>query len=252
MNAEDKLRLAVLLDTAGDFLRDGHWRDRDAPVFADGADIEGAAIGSTNDTIDTASTANGDTLEAIAAAVRSCTACGLCAMRILAAPGEGAAHPRVLVIGEAPGSEEDEKGRPFIGPAGQLLDRMLASIALSRSTNCFITNTVKCRPPGNRTPLPAETAACAPFLARQIRLLQPAFILCMGRVAAQTMLHTSEGIGHIRGRFFDYRADTADAADRGEPIPLIATYHPSALLREPNLKRPAWEDLKKLLERLQT
>lgn len=239
MTAEDKTRLAALLDTAGDFLRDGHWRDREAPAFEDdAAAARGIAYA-------------GDTPEAIAGDIRSCSACGLCEVRILAVPGEGVRQPRVLVIGEAPGSEEDEKGRPFVGPAGRLLDRMLAGIALSRSTNCFITNTVKCRPPGNRVPLPAETAACAPFLIRQIRTVRPAFILCMGRVAAQTMLRTDEGIGRLRGTFFEYTMDAASGAAAAS-IPLIATYHPSALLRDASLKRPAWEDLKKLFTRLQT
>ncbi|MDR0375684.1 MAG: uracil-DNA glycosylase [Treponema sp.] len=251
MTAEDKTRLAALLDTAGDFLRDGHWRERETPVFEDDVTVDNAAQTIAGD-------GGGDSLEAaaaiaaiaaIAAEVRECRACGLCDLRILPVPGEGVQRPLVLVVGEAPGSEEDERGKPFVGVAGHLLDRMLASINLSRETNCFITNTVKCRPPGNRDPSPEETEACASFLARQIRVLRPAYILCMGRIAAQTMLRTSEGIGRLRGTFFDYTPDSAAGAPA---IPLIATYHPSALLRDANLKRPAWEDLKKLLARLQT
>ncbi|MDR0557371.1 MAG: uracil-DNA glycosylase [Treponema sp.] len=242
MTAEDKTRLAALLDTSGDFLRDEHWREREAPLFEDDA---------ADSVAQTAMGAGGDSLETIAADVRECRVCGLCGLRILPVPGEGVRQPLVLVIGEAPGSEEDERGKPFVGAAGRLLDRMLASINLSRTTNCFITNTVKCRPPGNRDPSPQETAACAPFLARQIRILRPAYILCMGRIAAQTMLRTSEGIGRLRGKFFDYTPDCPLDNAVIAPIPLIATYHPSALLRDANLKRPAWEDLKTLLAHIQ-
>jgi DNA polymerase len=147
-----------------------------------------------------------------------------------------------MVIGEGPGADEDAAGRPFVGRAGKLLDDMLASrgqIGLYRDKNCFIANVVKCRPPENRDPLPEETAACAPFLARQIALLKPLLILAVGRISAQTLLKTGEGIGKLRGRFYDY-----------EGVPLLPTYHPSALLRSPELKRPVWEDLKKLRTKL--
>jgi DNA polymerase len=116
---------------------------------------------------------------------------------------------------------------------------MLASIELSRNTNCFIANVVKCRPPNNRDPLPEETAACASFLERQIQVLKPRFILCAGRIAAQTLLKTDEPVGKLRGSFKTFRAGGCD-------IPLLVTYHPSALLRNEELKRPAWEDLKTL------
>jgi DNA polymerase len=116
---------------------------------------------------------------------------------------------------------------------------MLKAIGLSRDTNCFIANVIKCRPPGNRDPVPEETIACASHLKRQIKILEPRFILSVGRISAQTLLKTGEPIGKIRGKFFDYHTD-----DR--TIPLIATYHPSALLRNEELKRPAWEDLKML------
>jgi DNA polymerase len=147
-----------------------------------------------------------------------------------------------LVIGEGPGAEEDATGRPFVGKAGKLLDDMLASrgqIGLYRDKNCFIANVVKCRPPENRDPLPEEIAACAPFLARQIALLKPRIILAAGRISAQTLLRAEEGIGKLRGRFYDYGG-----------IPLLPTYHPSALLRNEDLKRPAWEDLKTLRSKL--
>jgi DNA polymerase len=141
-----------------------------------------------------------------------------------------------MAIGEGPGEEEDKRGLPFVGPAGQLLDKMLASIGLSRETNCYIANIVKCRPPGNRNPERDEAEACARFLRRQIALLKPRFMLALGRVAAQSLLgEHSKGIGALRGQVLEY-------AD----IPLVCTYHPSALLRDESLKRPAWEDLKLL------
>jgi DNA polymerase len=148
-----------------------------------------------------------------------------------------------MVIGEGPGAEEDAQGRPFVGRAGQLLDKMLESIGLSRDTNCFIANVVKCRPPFNRDPFPEETAACAHFLRRQITLLQPKFILAAGRVAAQTLLETTEPIGRLRGRFWELTVGDMT-------FPLLATYHPAALLRNEDLTRPSWEDLKLLREKL--
>jgi DNA polymerase len=189
------------------------------------------------------STANGDTsadsLELVAADVYGCTACKLSVTRTNAVPGEGVQRPLVMVIGEGPGADEDATGRPFVGRAGQLLDKMLASIGLSRESNCYIANVIKCRAPGNRDPQPDETAACASFLLRQIQLLQPRFILCAGRIAAQTLLNTSTPIGKLRGKFTDFQVgDTT--------IPFLPTYHPSALLRNEDLKRPAWEDLKLL------
>ena len=154
-------------------------------------------------------------------------------------PGEGAENPLVMVIGEGPGADEDRLGRPFVGKAGQLLDKMLVSISLSREKNAYIANIVKCRPPGNRDPLPEEAAACMPFLREQIDAVRPRAILVVGRIAAKNLLNTEEGIGRLRGRFFDYCG-----------IPLMPTYHPSALLRNESLKRPAWEDLKAFRERL--
>jgi DNA polymerase len=152
-------------------------------------------------------------------------------------------QPLVMVIGEGPGRDEDEQGRPFVGRAGQLLDKMLGSIGLSRNSNCFIANVVKCRPPNNRDPYPEETASCAHFLERQIKALKPKFILIAGRVAAQTLLKTTEPIGKIRGKFSEFETDSG-------AIPLLITYHPAALLRNEDLKRPAWEDLKLLRSKL--
>lgn len=174
-------------------------------------------------------------LAALQSRALSCTACVLSAARKHVVFGEGVPSPTVLVVGEGPGAEEDSQGLPFVGASGKLLDKMLSSIGLSRVENCYIANIVKCRPPNNREPAPDERAACMPFLREQIRLLSPKAILCAGRTAAQALLNTTEGINRLRGRNYDY-----------EGIPLVATYHPSALLRDETLKRPAWEDLKRL------
>ncbi len=179
--------------------------------------------------------AAGASLDDIAAQVRTCTRCALHRGRKQAVPGEGAAAPRVLVIGEGPGAEEDATGRPFVGPAGQLLDRMLKAIELDRAANCFIANVVKCRPPGNRDPLPEESAACLPYLRAQIAALRPRAILAVGRVAAQILTGLTAGVGELRRRQLSY-----------EGIPLAVTYHPSAVLRDSSLRRPVWEDLKRL------
>jgi DNA polymerase len=231
MTAEEKRTLACFLDLASDALAPGYRSAEREYQFDD----------------DSASPANpeiyADSLEQIADEIRACGNCPLVKGRTNAAPGEGVPQPDVLVIGEGPGAEEDAQGRPFVGRAGQLLDRMLESIGLSRTTNCFIANVVKCRPPFNRDPFPEETAACAHFLQRQITLLKPKFILAAGRVAAQTLLETTESIGRLRGKFTELTVGTMS-------IPLLVTYHPAALLRNEDLKRPAWEDLKLLRAKL--
>ncbi len=183
--------------------------------------------------------ASGIDLAADAAEASLCARCRLGFSRRKVAFGEGSPAPLVLVIGEGPGAEEDAQGRPFVGPAGKLLDKMLTSVGLSRDSNCYIANIVKCRPPGNRDPAPDEKEACLYWLERQIEALAPLVILALGRVAAGTLLGTEDGIGRLRGRWFERRG-----------IPLISTYHPSALLRDESLKRPAWEDLKVLKFRL--
>ena len=167
------------------------------------------------------------------AQIRQCQRCKLCKGRTQAVPGTGVFNPAVLVIGEGPGADEDAQGLPFVGMAGQLLDKMLAAINLSRNTNCYIANIVKCRPPKNRDPEPEESDACRSYLEAQIAILKPAMILAVGRIAIQNLLQTSQGIGQLRGKILSYNN-----------IPLVATYHPSALLRNQDLKRPAWEDLK--------
>lgn len=179
------------------------------------------------------------TLKGIAETVRECRRCGLCETRNRTVPGTGAENPLVMIIGEGPGAEEDRQGLPFVGKAGQYLDKWLASIALDRRTNCFIGNIVKCRPPGNRDPLPEESEACLPYLRKQIELLRPRSILTLGRIAAQILLESEKGIGKLRGQFYTYQG-----------IPLLPTYHPSAVLRSPELRAPVWEDLKSLRDRL--
>ena len=182
------------------------------------------------------SAVSGDNLSLIHKEVSVCRRCPLSQGRNNTVPGEGSGEPLVLIIGEGPGADEDRTGRPFVGRAGHYLDKWLSAINLSRETNCFIGNIVKCRPPGNRDPLPIEIEACLPYLKRQIKALNPKVILALGRVSAQILLGRSDGIGRLRGKFHDF-----------EGIPLLATYHPSAVLRsQESLRPPVWEDLKML------
>ena len=166
-----------------------------------------------------------------------CTRCALASTRNNVVFGEGCAdRPKVMVIGEGPGENEDITGRPFVGKAGQYLDSWLAAISLSRETNTYIANTVKCRPPQNRDPQEEELRLCFPFLKQQIRCIKPSAILCLGKPASiQITGKTDATMGELRGRFTFY-----------EGIPVICTYHPSAVLRNPDLKRPVWDDLRKL------
>jgi uracil-DNA glycosylase family 4 len=173
-------------------------------------------------------------LEAVAADVEECSRCVLSMNRTKAVPGEGAIDPPVLFVGEGPGEEEDRTGRPFVGAAGRYLDKWIAAVNLDRRA-CFIANCVKCRPPQNREPHPDEIAACLPYLERQIAALAPRAIVCLGRIAAQTLLATSTGVGALRKKVHDRKG-----------IPLVATYHPSAVLRDRSLRAPVWEDLKRL------
>lgn len=164
--------------------------------------------------------------------VAACRACRLCERRKQAVLGVGDTRAAWLLVGEGPGADEDERGEPFVGQAGKLLDNMLAAIGLKRGANVYIANTVKCRPPGNRTPEADEMAACLPFLARQIELLQPKLIVALGRPAAQTLTGGEVKISAARGRLFDHQG-----------VPLVVTYHPAYLLRNLPDKAKAWEDL---------
>ena len=170
-------------------------------------------------------------------AVAACTACKLCEGRRQTVFGVG--HPRAhwMIVGEAPGEQEDRQGEPFVGKSGQLLDNMLRAIALTRgeaepARQVYIANTIKCRPPGNRNPEPDELAKCEPFLIRQVQLVQPKIILALGRFAVQSLLRSSEPVGRLRGRVHHYQG-----------VPLIVSYHPAYLLRNPEDKAKAWDDL---------
>lgn len=170
--------------------------------------------------------------------VVACAACGLCKGRRNAVFGHGGQPTRWLVVGEAPGEQEDRQGQPFVGRSGQLLDAMLSAVSMSRERDVFITNVIKCRPPGNRNPKPEEIAACSPYLMRQIALLKPERILVLGRFAAQTLLGTDATIGSLRGRIHHLKTD------EGRQIPVVVSYHPAYLLRSPGEKARAWQDLK--------
>ena len=172
---------------------------------------------------------------ALRSEVIGCTRCALHTTRTQGVFGVGYQQADWLVIGEAPGAEEDRKGEPFVGRAGQLLDAMLRAIGLSRTSNVYIANVLKSRPPGNRDPKPEEVAACLPYLLRQIELLKPRLMLAVGRIAAQNLLSTDLALGRLRGKVHHF----------GElNTPLVVTYHPAYLLRNPADKRKAWEDLK--------
>lgn len=158
---------------------------------------------------------------------------------------DGNPEARVMFIGEAPGADEDRQGLPFVGVSGQLLDRMLSAIGLSRKTNAYISNVLFWRPPGNRSPAPAEIAACLPFVERHIELVDPAVLVLVGGIAAKTMLARQEGIMKLRGRWFTY-----ETPRMSRPIPVIATYHPAYLLRSPGQKREAWLDLLELQQKI--
>ncbi len=179
--------------------------------------------------------------EALERAVASCRRCTLAETRTHTVFGVGDREADWMVIGEAPGAEEDRQGEPFVGRAGQLLNAMLMAIGLSRE-QVFIANILKCRPPGNRDPRPEEAAACEPYLLRQIELVSPRIILAVGRVAAQNLLRSDAPVGRLRGRVHRFR-------DTG--IPLVVTYHPAYLLRTPLAKRKAWEDLQLALRAVQ-
>lgn len=171
-------------------------------------------------------------LEEIAEKVDKCTRCPLYATATQGVPGEGDPKAELVCVGEAPGAKEDETGRPFVGQAGQLLTKILSAIDLTRE-QVFICNVLKHRPPGNRNPLPEEVEACSPYLIRQLELIKPKVIVAFGTFAAQTLLQTKTPLGQLRGLVHRYHG-----------IPLIVTYHPAALLRNPAWKRPTWEDVK--------
>jgi DNA polymerase len=185
------------------------------------------------------------TLDELRAALASFEGCGLKRTATNLVFADGNPEARVMFIGEAPGADEDRQGLPFVGVSGQLLDRMLGAIGLSRKTNAYISNVLFWRPPGNRSPTPAEIAACLPFVERHIELVDPAVLVLVGGIAAKTMLARQEGIMKLRGRWFTY-----ETPRMSRPIPVIATYHPAYLLRSPGQKREAWRDLLELQEKI--
>lgn len=174
------------------------------------------------------------TLADLNTAICNCMNCSLGATRTKFVFGVGNPNADLVLVGEAPGADEDLQGEPFVGRAGQLLNKILEAINFKRE-DVYICNILKCRPPNNRDPLPEEVAQCEPYLWKQLELLNPKIILCLGRIAAQVLLKTSESLTSLRGRVHDYRG-----------IRLMVTYHPAALLRNPNWKRPAWEDVQKV------
>ncbi len=182
----------------------------------------------------------GDTLDSVAQEVRACTQCSLCETRTQAVPGTGTGSAGIVFVGEAPGAEEDRRGEPYVGRAGELLTRILGAmderklipgVPINRQT-VYIANVLKCRPPENRNPLPHEIDTCSPYLRRQLALLRPRIICCLGKFAAELLVGAKGTIGGLRGQVYRY----GDAK-------LIVTYHPAACLRNPNYKRPVWEDM---------
>ncbi len=180
-----------------------------------------------------------ETLEQIRADLGACERCKLAPRRTHIVFGVGDPHAPLMFVGEAPGEQEDLRGEPFVGPAGQLLDRMMAAMGWNRQS-VYIANVLKCRPPGNRDPESDEIAACRPFLARQIMAVAPLVIVALGRPASQLLLNTSASLGSLRGRFHEYQG-----------IPVMPTYHPAYLLRNPRGKRATWDDLQTVMRELE-
>jgi len=177
-------------------------------------------------------------LDELASLVRECTRCPLrqgCTQVVF---GDGTPRARLMIIGEGPGADEDRIGRPFVGRAGQLLDRILAACGFSRERHVYIANVVKCRPPNNRAPTEEEREACLPHLRAQARILDPALVVLLGATAVQALVDPGARISQVRGRWLSW-----------EGRPCMATYHPAALLRNPALKKPVWEDFKRVVDR---
>ncbi|WP_455382206.1 uracil-DNA glycosylase [Salinispira pacifica] len=261
MQAED--RLWELLNDIDDYLEGGFRRPHASPVRLPVSSAAAPSANSRGGSVETARgpspaaaevAAAGETeagapeaaelldpaerkrrLSELAARVTACTHCKLHKTRRKAVPGMGVIDPLVMVIGEGPGADEDASGLPFVGRAGQYLDKWLEAIDLSRHKNAYIANIVKCRPPNNRDPEPAESEACFPYLMEQIALVRPKTILTVGRVASQILIGRFDSIGSLRGRVYQFSG-----------IPLVPTYHPSGVLRNPGYRRPVWEDMKLL------
>ncbi|MDB5408605.1 MAG: uracil-DNA glycosylase [Rhodospirillales bacterium] len=207
----------------------------------DAATASAAAMRAAHDIAEAATT-----LASLAEAVAAFDGCALRRTATTTVFADGNPGARLMLIGEAPGAEEDRLGKPFVGRSGQLLDRMLATIGIDRSS-AYITNVLFWRPPGNRKPTPGEIAACLPFVLRHIALVRPAIVMLCGGTATSALLGVSEGITRLRGRWFDLAVPGLE-----QPVPTIATYHPSYLLRSPERKREAWRDLLAVQARLES
>ena len=212
----------------------------DLPPFTD--DLYPSALAGARDALASAAL---PVLETVAAEARACTKCGLCTTRTQAVPGVGSARAGIVFVGEAPGADEDARGEPFVGRAGELLTKMIAAmdekklipgVTLSRET-VYIANVLKCRPPENRNPLPHEIESCSPYLLRQLEALQPRIICCLGKFAAELLLQLKGTVTSMRGKTYRWRG-----------AKLIVTYHPAYLLRSPSAKRPVWDDLQRLAQ----
>lgn len=207
---------------------------RPRPAVAAGAPVERPAP-AYSPAREPAAPQPSDPLALLRTEAMSCKKCTLCEGRRSVVFGEGARHPDVMFVGEAPGAVEDQTGRPFVGPAGQLLDRILDGAMGLRRDEVYIANINKCRPPGNRDPHPDEVAACLPYLRRQVELLQPKVLVALGRIAAHNLLDTTEPMRDLRGRDLSYQG-----------IPVVVTWHPSFLLRDPSRKGETWADIKRV------
>jgi DNA polymerase len=203
------------------------WKQGAPPIPGSGIAVESPEHHLLGDDLTTLST-----IDQVAERIRTTHCCGLCPGRTNAVPGEGNPKAKLFLVGEGPGATEDATGRPFVGQAGNLLNGILDAIEVPRDS-VYITNIVKCRPPQNRKPLPDEIAACMPYLHRQLELIRPKVIVALGGTAGETMLGVRKSLGELRGKVHTYNG-----------IPLIVTYHPAALLRNPNWKKPTWDDVR--------
>lgn len=222
--------------------RDAAWRRRDASTTAAGAAVTTGADDAVAAPLASGAPFAAESLDEIKLDIGpACTRCKLCTLgRSQVVFGVGNTKARLMFVGEAPGEDEDKKGEPFVGRAGQLLTKIIEAIGMTRD-QVYIANVIKCRPPNNRNPEPDEVAACEPFLFRQIDVIQPKVIVPLGKFAAQCLLKTVDPITRLRGRQFDYRGSV-----------LIPTFHPAYLLRNPSAKREVWEDMKKVRAILQS
>ena len=208
------------------------------PRLRDGTRAQEAVLPVLPSLFNAAPRVEGDTLERIREDIGDCKRCRLCEARNTIVFGDGAAQAQLVFIGEGPGHDEDVQGLPFVGRAGKLLTQMIEAMGLRRE-EVYICNIVKCRPPGNRQPERDEVATCSPFLDRQLAVIRPKVVVCLGNVAAQTLLGTNKSISQFRGQWFDFRGSK-----------LLATYHPAFLLRTPSAKSEVWKDLKKVMAEL--